>query len=382
MAQYVDVKPELLRWAVDRSGLPETAYREAVGAWLAGKSKPTLKQLQTFAKRAMVPFGYLFLESPPSESLPLPDYRTRTDGGVRAPTPNLIETIFEMQRRQDWMREYLIEEGHDAISFVGSAKIGDDVETLATRMRDELGLSDGWARNLSSYQDALRLFRDHIEDAGILIFVNGVVGNSTKRKLDPDEFQGFVLVDRIAPLIFVNGADFRVAQMVTIAHELVHVWIGRSALFDLEATQPSDDDVEQFCNQVAAEFLVPATWLEGAWTSSSGDDGAIVGLARRFKVSPIVIARRARDCGLLSSEQFFAFYRRYMSRERERHERQEPGGNFWNTQNTRIGRRFGRTVVAAAQAGRLPYSDAYDLTRLYGDTFDKYARLLTRKGEL
>lgn len=379
MSNYVDVKPELIRWAVNRSGRPAEEYREAVGKWLRGEAKPTYRQLKNFARRAMVPFGYLFLEEPPTEELPVPDYRTRYDEGVRQPTPNLIETIFEMQRRQDWMREYLLEEGQENLSFVSSAKIGDKIPALADRMRRELDLEDDWARRQPNYGEALRFLRDQVENAGILIFVNGVVGNNTRRKLDPEEFQGFVLVDNIAPLIFVNGADYKVAQMFTIAHELAHVWVGQSALFDLVATQPPNFEVEMYCNRVAAEFLVPAARLEEAWATAPDGEKAFTTIARRFKVSPIVIARRAKDRRLIAREDFFAFYKRYMSRERGRLERQESGGNFWNTQNIRVGRRFGRAVIAAAQEGRLSYSDAYDLTRLYGETFDKYARLLKQK---
>jgi len=380
MANYVEIKPELLRWAVHRSGMPEEGYKEAVTKWLAGEAKPTYRQLESFARRAMVPFGYLFLDEPPTEELPVPDYRTRSDGGVKQPTPNLLETIFEMQRRQDWMREDLLEEGQESLPFVGSANLGDRVVPLARRMRKELGLADNWAEQQPSYEEALRVLREKIEAAGILIFVNGIVGNSTKRKLDTDEFQGFVLIDDIAPLIFVNGADYKVAQMFTIAHELAHVWTGQSALFTLTATQPANINVEKYCNRLAAEFLVPAAKLEKAWRQAPDGDKAFTTIARKFKVSPIVVARRAKDRKLILSAEFFAFHKRYMKRERKRIEKQKSGGNFWNTQNTRLGKRFGEAVIAAAQEGRLSYSHAYDLTRLYGQSFDKYARLLKRGG--
>lgn len=379
LATYVDVNPELLRWAVDRSGLPLDDYQPTVAAWLAGDRKPTYNQLQSFARRAMVPFGYLFLKEPPNEELPLPDYRTRTGQGVRQPTPNLIETIFEMQRRQEWMREYLLDQGHAELPFVGAAKVGERITPLTQRIRKALGLADDWAEQQAGWEDALRFLREQVEEAGILIFVNGIVGNSTRRKLDPNEFQGFVLVDRVAPLIFVNGADYKVAQMFTIAHELAHVWVGQSALFDLTAMRPANFEVEKYCNAVAAEFLVPADKLAAAWPTAPDGDAAFTMLARRFKVSPIVIARRAKDRKMITTEEFFSFYERYMQRERKKQDEHSGGGNFWLTQNVRLGQRFGRAVIAAAQEGRLSYTDAYDLTRLYGDTFDKYARFLRQK---
>jgi Zn-dependent peptidase ImmA (M78 family) len=147
-------------------------------------------------------------------------------------------------------------------------------------------------------------------------------------------------------------------------------------LFDLVATGSADFDVERYCNAVAAEFLVPASKLQQAWPEATGGDAAFTFLARRFKVSPIVVARRAKDRSLISADEFFAFYKRYMARERRVQDEQTSGGNFWLTQRVRLGRRFGRAIVAAAEEGRLSYSDAYELTGLYGETFDKYAQFL------
>src|SRR5689334_7219106 len=118
------------------------------------------------------------------------------------------------------MKEFLGYQGHGSLPFVGSKQLGADHKSVARAMRAALDLKENWAEGLASWEEALRLLRERVELAGLLIFTNGVVGNSTRRKLDPDEFQGFVFVDPIAPLVFINGADFKVAQMFTIAHEL------------------------------------------------------------------------------------------------------------------------------------------------------------------
>jgi Zn-dependent peptidase ImmA (M78 family) len=378
MANYVDIKPSLIKWAINRSGLKLDDYTDAVRDWVASKSQPTIRELNAFAKKAMVPVGYLFLEQPPDEKLPIPDYRTRTDRKIHKPSPNLLETVFEMEGRQEWMREYLIEQGHGELSFVASSKIGDNITVLANRIRKVLGLSESWAQEHSTWEDALRHLRKQIEDAGILIFVNGIVGNNTRRSLDADEFQGFVLADKIAPLIFVNSADFKVAQMFTIAHELAHVWTGQSALFDLVATIPANIQVEKYCNAVAAEFLVPAKMLEEVWPKDLHGLAAIKQLARRYKVSEVVLARRANDKGLISKAVFLDFFKTYAHRDKEKRDAQK-GGDFWRNQNLRIGRRYGLAVVAAVREGRLSYTEAYSLTRLSGETFEKYARRLHRR---
>ncbi len=226
-----------------------------------------------------------------------------------------------------------------------------------------LSLSNDWARQESSWTDALKTLREAAEGVGILVVINGVVGNNNRRKLDPSEFQGFVLADEYAPLIFINGADFKAAQMFTLAHELSHVWLGRGGVFNLEDMQPVNNDVELFCNGAAAEFLVPATELQGLWPEAQASDEPFQFLARHFKVSSIVAARRALDLQLMNRQEFFDFYRQYQDDER-RQRRTSSGGNFYATQGTRIGENFASAVIRAAKEGRLLYRDAYRLTGL------------------
>ena len=285
--------------------------------------------------------------------------------------------FFEMQRAE-WMREYLTSRGNEALSYVGSVAIGNAISDVTASIREALELSENWAENTDSWEDALRVLIRNTETAGILIFSNGVVGNNTHRTLNPEEFQGFVFIDKIVPLIFVNNADFKVAQMFTVAHELAHVWVGQSALFDLVATDAADIEVEKYCNAVAAEFLVPAEKLEASW--SRGDHAEILqNLARQFKVSAIVVARRAKDVGIISTQQFFAFYKAHMKAEHVKVENKDSGGNFWNTQSARLGRRFARAVVTATREGSLSYSGAYELTRLHGKSFDTYAEIVMKE---
>lgn len=377
--QSINVNPVLIRWAIERSGRSLDAlarYLPRIEQWESGEARPTLRQLETLAKKTWTPLGYFFLTEPPEEKLPVPDFRTARDEPIRRLSPNLIDTLHTMQRRQAWMRDYLVEMGHERLSFIGSAKPSDNIETVAKSIRRVLDLADGWAGQIATWTDALRVLRDAAESAGVLIVINGVVGNDTHRKLDPAEFRGFVLADDYAPLVFINGADARSAQMFTLAHELAHLWIGQGGIFDLPDLQVAGDRQEMFCNRVAAEFLIPAAELKRFWSQARRDKEPFQAIALKFKVSPIVSARRALDLDLISRQEFFDFYRAYETDERRKFAKKAKGGDFYNNQNVRLGKRFARAVMLAAKEGRLLYREAYALTGLQGVTFDKYAREL------
>src|SRR5438094_9502169 len=187
-----------------------------------------------------------------------------------------------MERRQDWMRDYLIEQGPEPLKFVRSARVTDKPGDVASQMKRTLGLNNGWAASQPTWTEALRELQRRTEEAGFLMMANGIVGNNTRRKLDPAEFRGFVLVDNYAPLVFVNGADWKAAQLFTLAHELAHVWFGSSAAFDLKEFEPAQDETEQACNRVAAEFLVPAEDLVTLWPSFRNQPELYQAMARQF----------------------------------------------------------------------------------------------------
>lgn len=376
---HVAVQPDLIRWARERSGRPMDAllkYFPKFELWERGEAHPTMRQLEDLAKKTFTPLGYFFLPKPPEDSLPIPVFRTLEDSPVKRPSPNLLETVQAMQRRQTWMREYLIDRGQERLAFVGSATLSDAIENIAANLRTVLGLRPDWANKHTTWEDALRAIRTAVEEEGILIVSNGIVGNNTHRKLDVREFRGFVLSDEYAPLIFVNSVDVKAAQMFTIAHELAHVWIGKGAAFDLRELQPANDAAERFCNTVAAEFLVPKEILFTVWEGAKGSNDAYSFIARHFKVSPLVAARRALDLGLTTKNQFFEFYNAYLEDAGRRAKPKKGGGDFYINQDMRIGRRFASAIVRAAKEGRLLYRDAYQLTGLSGNTFDKYVASL------
>lgn len=372
------VKPELLRWARQRVGRNVDDFKgnlKKLAEWERGEAQPTFKQLEDFARATHVPFGYLFLPEPPEEHIPIPDLRTIRHRDISHPSPDLLDTIHAMQRRQAWLREELIECEAEPLDFVGSARLADDPQGVGREMRRVVGLEDGWATDVRTWREAVGVLRWTVEELGVMAVINGVVGNNTHRKLDVEEFRGFALSDEYAPLVFVNGSDAKSAQMFTLVHELAHIWLGESALTDTGLASRPSQEIESWCDRAAAEFLVPAQELKACWRDVRHEDAPFEIIARRFKISPIVAGRRAMDLRLVSRETFLTFYEDCSARER-RQRSASGGGDFYNNQNTRVGEMFATQVILAAKGGRLSFKEAYDLTGLRGGAFHEYANRL------
>ena len=372
------VPPEMLRWACERAGYDVAHVAERMPqlqAWVRRERQPTLKQLEKLAKLTHTPLGYLFLPEPPDERLPVPDYRTVAGAAEARPSPDLLDTLYTMQRRQVWLRESLVENEVEPLAFVASARLADEPDAVGREMRRALDLDNAWAAGVRTWQEAVGELRRAIEQLGVMALINGVVGNNTQRRLSVEEFRGFALTDPYAPLIFVNGADAKSAQMFTLAHELAHIWLGIEGLSGFESLLPGGTDVEDWCNRAAAELLAPARELRARWRTVRREASPFEALARTFKVSPVVAARRALDLDLVDRSTFFDFYERYVNRE-HKGATKSSGGDFYNNQNTRVGELFAIRVLSAAMEGRIGFKKAYDLTGLRGGTFQKYARRL------
>lgn len=370
MSTRVDVTNEMLTWAIARAGYDVSAFAAKfppVLKWLEGEKKPTVKQLETFSRKVHLPFGYLFLPKPPEEKLPIPFFRSNAQDNEKL-NINVYDTILLMQQRQDWLRDYLKDNEFERLKFVGRFRNSKNFKDIVNDIREVLGLDEDWAGIFKTWTDAQNHLIKTIEENGIIVSFNGVVENNTTRKIPVDECRGFVLVDDYAPFMFVNNADFKSAQTFTIVHELAHIWTGHSAGFDFRKLLPADDPIEKLCDKVAAEFLVPERAFIRAWDKSQNTKT----VARHFKVSEIVIARRALDTGRWTKKEFFSFYNQYRKREFDKKGKQGSGGDFFATTKKRLSVTFASHVNQAVSSGQMLYRDAYKLTSLKGDTFEKF----------
>jgi Zn-dependent peptidase ImmA (M78 family) len=369
MRTRIAVDPKILNWAIRRAGYSPSDFFAKLPddeKWIERDKKPTAKQLEKFSRRVHIPFGYLFLSEPPQEELPIPYFRTGSESTNAS--LELVDTYYILADRQNWLREYLEESGEERLRFVGRFRDSSNLKAIVQDIRKTLGLEEMWASHYRTWAEALDALAERIERAGIIVVFNSVVGNDTHRRVEVSECRGFVLVDEVVPFMFVNSADSKSAQMFTMAHELAHIWTGRSAGFDLRRLLPASDPGELLCDRVAAEFLVPIDAFEKVWAQYND----IAKCSRHFKVSELVVARRALDAGKISRRVFFNLYKEYIGRDSERIANKQGGGDFYSTARRRISLRFARYVYDAVRANRLLHREAYRLTGLKGRTFSEF----------
>lgn len=380
MVTRVEVTGEMLAWARERSGLTFDALTQRFPKlleWESGDTSPTLRQLEDFARATHIPVGFLLLPAPIAEALPIPDFRTMADAAVGTPSPDLLDTVLQCERRQEWYRSYAQTNREEAVRFVGSLTLATGIEEAGAAIRKTLTFEiDDRGPTWSA---ALERLIEKAEEQGVLVMRNGVVGSNTHRKLDPHEFRGFALVDPLAPLIFVNGADSKAAQIFTVAHELAHLWVGETALSDARLDVTPTNAVERWCNQVAAEVLVPLQALRDNFDRTRDLTEELDRLALLFKASTLVVLRRVHDAKYLSFNAFRAAYVAELDRVMALIEEKAGagGGNFIYTQPVRMSKRFTRSIVASALEGQTLYRDAFQMLGFKKQkTFDQLAQHL------
>ena len=375
------VTPTLLRWARQRQGmeLSSIASRlkvkpEAVAAWESGERRPTFRQAQNFAQALYVPFGYLYLSEPPVEELPIADFRTMPGQTPPNPSPDLLDLLNDTLGKQQWYRDYRQSEGIEELPFVGHFTNADSEESVAADIRDVIDV-DGARQQTSNWEDFMRALIRNAENSGVMVMRSGIVGSNTRRTLDVKEFRGFSISDHIAPLIFINGRDFKGAQLFTLAHEMAHVWVGEGGISNPDyglQSEYQDSDTELFCNRVAAETLVPSDDFQSRWSSGALSNN-IKKLSRHYRVSSMVILRQAHDHNLVADLEYRETYSQLAAQANQSLPVGETSGNFYHTLTARNGTAFTKAVIASAAEGALMSGEAADMLGVKIKTLPKIA---------
>lgn len=375
MGANIALKPDVIQWAIQRSGLPEEKIYKKFPKLKNGLPSLTLKQLKDFANYVRAPFVDLLLGIiPPDAELPIPDFRTQGDKPIQKPSQNLLDIIWIMRKRQEWMRDYLISQQAQSLSFIGSLRSVKNPMTAAVKIREFLGIEADWKQDAPQSNNPLKYFREKMENIGVMVFLESCL--NSKRQFDLAEFRGFVLNDNIAPFLFVNAADSKTAQLFTIVHEFVHLCKGDSGLIDLD----NEKTTESFCNQTAAEILLPKNLFIAKWNQFVDIriffNKNVNAIAKYYGVSPLVVARRAKDCQLITVDEYWDYYNNQVNT--NYNQKKSGGGDFYKNKDNQLSSNFSYSVIIAEKYGQITSREAFSLLGLKkADTFDKFSNYIT-----
>ena len=375
----VEVKPEIIRWILQTIQFDSVASSaiDLLNKWQTGEKTPTFNQVEEISKKTNVPFGYFFLDKPPVEECPIVEYRTVNSLTIPEPSRNLIDTLDLMTDIQNWMTEYVVENGQEELNYVGSAvNISDNIR-IAQNIRKTLGIDKEWYACGGNAGDSFRYLKSRLDEVGIIVMMSGIVGNNTRRKLNVDEFRAFTLVNKLAPLIFINTCDTDAGKLFSLLHELAHVWIGVNSFYnDSISNGDTDNANEIICNAVAAEILVPNDVFLTKWDGINGSSSEkIEALSKVFRCSQYVIARRVLDNNKITKKNYAEIIVVLTEQFRKWKEQQKanktPGGDFYRTLGSKLDHRFVYALASSAKEGRTLYTEVYRLTNTNRKTFGK-----------
>ena len=371
------INGKMLTWARKRAGFEVGRLAkgnitvEKLTAWEAGLAFPSQAQAVALADKLGISYAMLFMPAVPPPDVPsIPDLRTVTGHRLTNPSLDFRNVLNAAIIRQEWVRDTRRDEGQQPLPFVGKFKTTDNPKEVAADMRSVLRITEDDRRECDNYEDFIKHLVSRAEAIGILVMRSGIVGHATNRPLKVSEFRGFVLNDDLAPVVFVNDADAKAAQVFTIAHELVHIWIGADGVSDRKPNEKNDSKnaIELYCDRVSAELLVPEEEFLAVCKSVSINDN-FRRVAAHFRVSTLVALRRAKDLGRISFDAFIdrvnSEYARFEEIDKKKKEAQrkaeKKGGNFWASFEIRNGRALNAAVASALRGRRLTFTEGSTL---------------------
>jgi Zn-dependent peptidase ImmA (M78 family)/DNA-binding XRE family transcriptional regulator len=377
------VTPAILRWARERARISqdELAQKlhkkpESIALWESGERRPTFRQAQHLANQLQIPFGYLFLSTPPSEPIELPDFRTVRDVEFAAPTAAFINLLYDVLAKHSWYRALRESEAAEDLPFVGRFTLDSAPREVAEAIAGTLGITPQFRESTGSWESFIGRLGDKAERVGIMVMRSGLVAGNTRRRVSEKEFRGFAIADKLAPLIYINSSDAKAAQIFTLGHELAHIWTGQTGISNESPADFNGREVEQKCNAIATELLVPQVDFTRRWNPSRSLDVNLSDTLRYFRVSSLVILRRTIELALLAPEVAWA---RYRQEEQAYYRGSEGGGgDFWVNLFIRNGKLFTRAVIDAVQSDRALYTEAAGLLNIRVPTIPKLATELAK----
>ena len=392
MADKAFITPNVLKWARESARMTEeiaaakaSVPLDKLKEWEAGTSQPTIRQAQTLAKAYKRPFALFFLPEIPRDFQPLQDFRK---SGSKSLTTSSIFIIREIQQKQAWISDVYSENNEDKLPFVGRFTINDNPQKVAQDILTTLKINPAFYKS----ENPIKEWIDSAETKGIFISRTSFI--HSRLKLDSEELQGFAIADPHAPFVFVNSDDWNAPQLFTLVHELAHIWIAETGISnEIEPELKNKEKfnpVELFCNEVAANALMPTEIVQSFDTTSFQSSKDVFKIAKILGVSSFALLVRALNLNIISNQTYQKLKRQadidfadYLKREAEKKakqkEKENPGGpNYFLLQLNRNSRLFTQTVLDAFRGGCIEPTLASNLLNVQVNKFQKLESQLYR----
>lgn len=345
--------PEIFKWAREGAGLDvpgaadalkiKAGTLEAIESGDAAPSRPMLLRMTKVYRRSLLTF---YLPEPPRKGDRGQDYRTVAVDRNTDAEANLDALVRDVRARQALVRSVLEDDEEiRPLDFVGSATPEWGVARLATAIQQRLAFNRDAFRAQRTTEDAFSLLRSRAEEAGVFVLLIGNLG-SHHSAIPVEAFRGFAIADPLAPFVVINDQDARTAWSFTLLHELAHLWLGATGV---SGGRP-EHQIEQFCNAVAAEVLVPSADIARFDIRGLSFDEQLEAIARQasaWKVSRPMLAYNLLLVGRIDRANWQALDGRFRemwiaekARERELNKAAAKGGGptYYITRRHRLGR--------------------------------------------
>lgn len=356
----IKIDSDVLKWAIKESGRQESDVLTKfpkIMKWMEEREGmlPTFRQVEELSKYLRIPLGYFFLSFPPKKHKLNADFRSINNVFPQA-SRNLKDTIIDMSQKQDWLAQYRQELGYEYLEinekFNKLYDTGMNYYDVAKIIVNLLDIKYKYVEKMRDSSEYYNYYRKTMEKLGISVFQNGVVGNNTHRKLDIKEFRAFAMIDKVAPLIFINSCDSATGKVFSIVHEFIHILLGQDDIINENIKN------ESYINKITAEILAPKEYLHEHWNGNVNYIHEIEKLSVKLKVSRQMIALRLMDIGLISKEQYINIVKLTHNDIKKKN---TSGGNYYNNLNSKLSENFTKDVISSVESSNISYTEGFRL---------------------
>lgn len=357
------INPDLFVWARKQVNAdPEMLARRAgtsldiLKKWEKGEKRPTHRQLHKAADALGRSVAFFYLNEPPEEEQPRLEMRR-----VYARPPEKDSYEFSRQVHECMQRRALAIELYELLEeepsrFTLRFELSQSPEDIATEIRKRLAVSVEDQFSWKGDYEALKRWRQALEKIDVLVFQT--------EALPLEQARGFAVFKEILPIVAFNSYDSVRGRIFTLLHEFAHVLLGESVLHT-RSVYESKQQVERWCNQLAAAILVPAESLKNRpeilekGSSASWAEKEVTRLARKYWVSPSALIRRLKNFGYISSASFNKLRKKFDARRSTpvKKQKKSKGGSHFNNVLARMGTKIPNLAFEGFNSGVLSTRD-------------------------